>query len=72
MSLPMRIFIAALGVLSILSSFQKTIYMGGAMQRRAPPTHTATPFGRVCFLVLGVALIFVGLTGVTEFWYFKH
>ena len=72
MSWPERTFWVGMGVLLVASSFQKAIYMGGAMQRKGPATHVATPFGRVCFFVIGLMLIFVGLTGVTEFWYFKH
>lgn len=54
----------------MVGSFQKPLYMGGAFQRRGPWTHVATPVGRVCIFVGGAACVFVGATGITEFWHF--
>ena len=71
MNWPERIFSTALGILFLAISFQKVIYMRGAMMKKGPPTATATPIGRASFFLLGVVLVFVGLTGITEFWQFK-
>jgi hypothetical protein len=66
----MRAFMIALGVIFIVGSFQNPLYVGGLFQRRGPWTHVATPVGRVCFFCAGAMFIFVGATGITEFWYF--
>jgi hypothetical protein len=65
-----RAFTIVLGVIFMVGSFQKPLYLGGAFQRRGPWTHVATPVGRVCIFVGGAACVFVGATGITEFWHF--
>jgi hypothetical protein len=73
MSWTERIFLIGFGMLSIAGSCQKVVYMSGPMPgKKDPPTHIATPVGRACFFILGVMCIFVGSTGITEFWYFKR
>jgi hypothetical protein len=36
-------------------------------KRKGSWTHTLTPVGRAYFIILGVACIFAGITGITEF-----
>jgi hypothetical protein len=66
-----RIFFIGVGIAFTAGSCQKVIYMRRGLSNR-PPTHIATVFGRACFFLLGITLVFVGLTGITEFWYFRR
>jgi hypothetical protein len=60
------------GVLSVVGSVSKNGYFRpGLSLGKGPPTHTITPIGRACFLILGVAAIYVGLTGNAEFVRFR-
>ena len=52
------------------ASFQKLLHVRPGLFSTRPPTAVATLFGRVCFFVLGGMCTFVGITGITEFWYF--
>ena len=65
-----RAFMIAFGLLFAVGAFQKDARM--RYSRSGPWTYTVTPFGRVCWFLLGALLIFVGVTQITEFWYFSQ
>ncbi|HJZ98312.1 MAG TPA: hypothetical protein VKE70_17495 [Candidatus Solibacter sp.] len=65
-----RAFFVIWGVLAIAGCFQKVVYFRFG-KGKGPWTHTLTPVGRACFIILGVACIFAGITGITEFVRFR-
>jgi hypothetical protein len=64
-----RAFSVTLGVIFAASAFKKDLFL--RYGRSGPwTTHTVTRVGRVCFFLMGRLLVFYGLTGITEYWYF--
>ena len=69
MGWPLRIFAVAIGLVFAVIAFKKDI--GIRKGRTGPVAHTVTPTGRICLFLIGVLCVFVGVTGITEFWYFS-
>jgi hypothetical protein len=59
-----------LGPLFIFAAFRKDTRIYGAFSRGRGPGKEISVVGRLCFFLAGAAMIFVGLTGITEFWRF--
>jgi len=59
-----------LGPLFIFAAFGRNARIYGALTGGRGPGKEITVVGRLCFFLGGAALIFVGLTGITEFWRF--
>jgi hypothetical protein len=65
-----RVVMVIIGGAFAISAFAKDLGFGPAFSRR-PNTHSATLAGRICIFILGAALVFSGITGITEFWTFS-
>lgn len=65
-----RGFSVLIGPLFIFASLSKDTRLRRAFSRGRGPGMEITVVGRLCLFVMGALLIFVGLTGITEFWRF--
>ena len=66
-----RLFWGGAGAIFLVASlFQKVIYLYPSRHSKTP-SETLNLFGRVCFVIGGIGLLYVGITGKTEFWIFQ-
>jgi hypothetical protein len=62
-----RDLLVFIGVGMVVAGVHPNTRMSPGLFSRRPPTHDVTIVGRICFVVGGLASIFVGVTGITEF-----
>lgn len=70
MSVFVRVLMVLIGPLFIFAACKKDARMYRLFSRGRGPGAELTVVGRICVFLIGALSIFVGLTGITEFWRF--